>query len=154
MELFEDRSHHQPLPKVHAPFECLPSKAWLETGHWTLCKVPSPPRCSVNCGPLLFLLSKKPLSINLTPSPSAYSIVFIFNLYSDTFISGHLLIGGFKSVLFPSSACMLRAQESTLLHISCTSLCQDQVLDGLATRSSTWALGFSWRAPGKDGQEV
>lgn len=62
----------------------------------------------MNSGFLLPLLSKKALSVNLTPSPSTYSIAFIFNQYLDTFISGHLLICGFKSVL-PSSICMLRA---------------------------------------------
>ena len=83
-------------------------QGWLQTGCWTLCKASSSPRCSVNSG-LLPLLSKKAFSVNLTPSPSAYSLVFIFNQYSDTFISGHLLICGFKSVLFPSSICMPRA---------------------------------------------
>lgn len=60
---------------------------------------------SVNSGTLLSLLSKKPISINLTPSPSASCNVIIFSQYSDTFISGHLLIGGFKSVLSSNSVC-------------------------------------------------
>lgn len=83
-------------------------QGWLQTGCWTLCKASSSPRCSVNSVLLPPLLSKA-LSVNLTSSPSAYSIVFIFNQHSDTSISGHLLICGFKSVLLPSSICMPRA---------------------------------------------